>query len=75
MNKQKRMIYVYEENVEFYDSLANKSEFINEKLRIAKRTDVNDNTEDPNWHPDPRIRETRAAVAAMDKKDRDSLAV
>lgn len=36
MNKQKRMIYIYEENVEFYNSLENKSEFINEQLKNAR---------------------------------------
>jgi hypothetical protein len=36
MNKQKRMVYVYEENVAFYDSLDNKSEFINNALAEAK---------------------------------------
>lgn len=69
MNKQKRMVYIYEENVEYYDSLKNKSEFINEKIRLAKRTEPLPHTsDDPNWHPDPRIRETRKAVAAMDAK-------
>lgn len=38
MNKQKRMIYVYEENVEFYDNLENKSEFINKQLSGARRS-------------------------------------
>ncbi len=72
MNKQKRMIYIYDENVEYYDSLANKSEFVNEKLRLARKIAPVESTEDPNWHPDPRIRETRARVAAMDKKDREA---
>ena len=36
MSKQKRMIYVYEENVDFYDDLENKSEFINEQMTRAR---------------------------------------
>jgi putative NIF3 family GTP cyclohydrolase 1 type 2 len=36
MNKQKRMIYIYEENVEFYDNLDNKSQFINDALQDAR---------------------------------------
>lgn len=35
--KLKRMIYIYEENVEFYDSLDNKSAFINEILFAEKK--------------------------------------
>jgi len=36
MSKTKRMIYVREENAEFYDSLENKSDFINEALKLAR---------------------------------------
>lgn len=36
MSKTKRMIYVREENLEFYDSLKNKSDFINEALKLAR---------------------------------------
>lgn len=42
MSKQKRMIYVYEENLAFYESLdgkdgrQNKSEFINDALQDAR---------------------------------------
>jgi hypothetical protein len=72
--KQKRMIYIYEENLEFYDALKNKSQFINDALqdsRVNERLRMNKTqAEDPNWHPDPRIRETRAAVAAMDAKNK-----
>jgi hypothetical protein len=65
------MIYIYEENVEFYDSLGNKSEFINEALRLKRKTTpVDAPTDDPNWHPDPRIRETRERIAAMDESQR-----
>lgn len=39
MNKQKRMIYIYEENVDFYNSLENKSEFINRKLSEEQHPD------------------------------------
>lgn len=36
MSKAKRMIYIREENVEFYDSLENKSDFVNECLKTAR---------------------------------------
>lgn len=36
MGKQKRMVYIYEENIDFYEELENKSEFINESIRLAK---------------------------------------
>lgn len=68
--KQKRMIYIYEENLDFYDSLDNKSEFINEALSKSQGVKEPQENTDPNWHPDPRIRETRAAVAAIDAKNR-----
>lgn len=40
MNKQKRMVYIYEENVEAYDSLDNKSEFINNALFERKKAAI-----------------------------------
>lgn len=74
MSKQKRMIYIYEENLDFYDTLPNKSQFINDALqdsRVNSRIRQNQTTAaDPNWHPDPRIRETRAKVAEMDAKNK-----
>lgn len=36
MTKQKRMIYIYEENLDYYDEIENKSEFINEALKQAR---------------------------------------
>lgn len=36
------MIYVRDENVEFYDSLENKSDFINEALKLARLGGVQD---------------------------------
>lgn len=36
MSKQKRMIYVYEENLDFYDNLENKSQFFNDALQDAR---------------------------------------
>lgn len=32
MSKNKRMIYIWDENVEYYDSLDNKSDFINRMI-------------------------------------------
>lgn len=39
MGKQKRMIYIYEENVAFYNELENKSEFINKQITRARLGD------------------------------------
>lgn len=33
MSKQKRMIYIYEENIAKYDAMENKSEWINKHLK------------------------------------------
>lgn len=72
MSKTKRMIYIWGENVGFYDSLKNKSDFINRMIMAekAKKEVPQEEEQDPNWHPDPRIRETRAAVKAMDEKNK-----
>lgn len=83
MNKQKRMIYIYEENLDFYDELENKSQWINDKLQDARvNTRLKDAVEpitpgepitpeqDPNWHPDPRIRDVRKQLAAMEARDK-----
>lgn len=62
MNKQKRMVYIYEENLEFYDSLENKSQFVNDALqdrRISTRIKK---------AVDSRIDDVKARVAAMDAK-------
>lgn len=36
MGKTKRMIYIREENQEFYDGIENKSDFVNECLKTAR---------------------------------------
>ena len=33
MSKNKRMIYIYDENVAKYDALENKAEWVNQKLK------------------------------------------
>lgn len=59
--KLKRMIYIYEENVEFYDNLPNKSAFINDMLfREVRKHKPQDN-----------IEFVRQRVAAMDAKNRE----
>lgn len=81
--KLKRMIYVYEENLQFYNSLnnenplGNKSEFINRALQAGRLGNQRTPEEKPSeagspedQHPDPRIRETHRAVAAMEEKAR-----
>lgn len=59
--KLKRMIYVWEENLEFYDSLENKSDFINRKIAEAKRLE---------GHKDKRIDFVKNAVAKIDERNR-----
>lgn len=56
--KLKRMIYIYEENVEFYDNLENKSALINNLLFQEQRKNK----------PDNRIEYVRERLAAMEKK-------
>lgn len=85
------MIYIYEENLPFYDELDNKSQWINDKLQDARiNTRIKDETQvttqvmspqvatapeipddDPDWHVDPRIRETRRQVREMEERDRN----
>jgi len=112
-NKLKRMIYIYEENLPFYEGLENKSQWINDKMqdeRLNKRigamkpgeTSVEgpgpvateplpqaetqlgtleamdaprniDDPGDPEYHPDPRIRDTRKQLRAMEERDRERL--
>lgn len=77
------MVYIQEHNVEFYDSLPNKSEFINHLLQREQKgpqsqsvvtAPAEDEENDPNWHPDPRIRETRRQIAAMEARDKANVA-
>lgn len=42
MGKTKRMIYIREENIEFYDAVENKSDFVNECLKTARLGGVTD---------------------------------
>ena len=62
MTKQKRMVYIYEENLPFYESLANKSDFINKALARG-RTMVP--------HADPNnVDYVKARLAAIDEERR-----
>lgn len=45
MSKTKRMIYIREDNLDFYDALENKSEFVNDAL-VAARDGVVHNIKD-----------------------------
>lgn len=60
MSKNKRLIYLSDENLEIYDALENKSEFINRKLRELKLEDV----EDKGSEFDEKIRELRGRSTA-----------
>lgn len=62
------MIYIWEENEEFYSSLENKSDFINKALaRERKRQEIPGN---PLEHPDPRIRQIHQQIRDMENKSR-----
>lgn len=39
-NPNKRMFYLWPENVEFYEALENKSDFINQAIKEAKRQET-----------------------------------
>jgi hypothetical protein len=70
MNKQKRMIYVWPENVEYYDSLPNKSDFINEMLKQFRLGDIKPTVNEPK--KDERISFIQDSIAAMEKRDREA---
>lgn len=61
------MIYIWEENEEFYSNLPNKSDFINKCLAAerVKREPIK-----PGEHPDPRMREIHAQIDRMEQKNR-----
>ena len=84
------MVYIYEENLPFYNSIKNKSEWVNDKLQDARidtrikdeTTDMDTNNpvetptapeiqeeNDPDYHPDPRIRDTRRQLREMEARD------
>jgi hypothetical protein len=97
MSKNKRMIYIWDENVEFYDSLTNKSDFINRRISESRdivlsevdfrdkqdawKKDQNeqpkleglDDPAHPDYHPDPRIRDIRKQLSAMDARDKENV--
>lgn len=97
MSKNKRMVYIWDENVSYYDSLENKSDFVNRQIAAAVEAGMSeqdfrdkqsawgvdqnaqpklegiDDPSHPEWHPDPRIRETRKRLAEMDERDSDNV--
>lgn len=54
--KLKRMIYIYEENLDFYNNLENKSEFVNDALQDARITGRIKNVPS-----NPKVTETKTA--------------
>lgn len=56
------MIYIYEENLDFYDALPNRSEFINKAIGAAKKR----------VGSDPNLDFVRAKLAAMDAAARNT---
>lgn len=88
MNKQKRMIYIWGDNLEFYDKLENKSEFINQKIAEerngsqtlkenvqAAREQLEVPEKFPGYdHPDPRMRELRRDIWVKENRDKKRLA-
>lgn len=68
------MIYIWEENEEFYSSLPNKSDFINNMLALARKEQENKRDVQVGEHPDPRMREIQRQVKAMEDRDRQNRA-
>lgn len=64
MGKQKRMIYIYEENVDFYEALENKSEFINESIKLAKSQPKGPRTDNIDY--------IRGKLASMDARHKQN---
>lgn len=74
MSKAKRMIYVREENLAFYEELKNKSDFINECLKTARLGGV-DNIKTTEVEEGPLPTPTRTAGvndAVQTMRDRDA---
>lgn len=75
MSQAKRMIYIRDENLKFYNTLENKSDFINECLKTArlggvdniKTTEVDE--AEPTEDQSRQGLETYDAVEAMRKRD------
>jgi hypothetical protein len=57
--KLKRMLYIYEENLEFYNSLSNKSQFVNDALQDAR---ISERIKDA---PEPQAAPERTAGQAV----------
>lgn len=58
-SKSKRMVYIWEENLDFYDSLENKSDFINRCIQEAQSKVTNQSN----------IEYIREKLAAIDAKN------
>lgn len=78
MSKTKRMIYIRDENVDFYDDLENKSDFVNECLKTARLGGVTDlktvEVEEGPVVESSATSNTVDALAAMRERDRLRLA-
>lgn len=78
MSKTKRMIYVWDENVEFYDKLPNKSEFLNEAMKTARLGGVDSlkvtEVEEGEVAQTSNVGEVHDSLAAMRERDAKRLA-
>lgn len=73
MSKTKRMIYIWGENLEFYDSLGNKSEWINERIREVREA-RGETVEQPTETPSNQGATPQDALTAMRERDKARLA-
>lgn len=65
MSKNKRMIYIWDENLEFYDSLQNKSDFINRLMANAKEAALSEaefRQKDAAWQKDQNAPEPKVGI-------------
>lgn len=88
MSKNKRMIYVWDENLDFYNGLTDKSEFLNLRMVEARQAaDAPTQNQEaaqeqlevpekfPGYdHPDPRMRALRRDIWIKENRDRKRLA-
>lgn len=77
MSSNKRMVYIQPENLEFYDSLENKSDFINGALKTARLGGVTDlkttEVEEGEVVPEGRSADVHSQVNAMRERDAQRL--
>lgn len=66
MSQAKRMIYIREDNLEFYNSLENKSDFINEAIKTARLGGVDNLKTTEVAETEPNEGESRQGLEVVD---------